>query len=61
MNQRLTHQQGVMVGHKRKDARSKTSRSSKCVDRERRSYKRSDKAQLKEDIRAGKYARFIGT
>lgn len=59
MKQRITHQQGHMLGHGNRNARSKTSRSSKCVDRERRTIKRSDKAQLKQDIRTGKYASFL--
>lgn len=59
MSGRITQPQGQMLGTTRRDARSKTSRSGKCVDRQRRSAKRSDKEQLREDIKAGKYSNFL--
>lgn len=59
MSERKTTQQGKMLGHGVKNARSKTSRSGKCNDRERRTLKRADKARLVADVRAGKYQNIL--
>lgn len=51
-------EQQKMIGGS-KDARSKTSRSSKANDRSRRKVKRAERETLKLDIQAGRYERLL--